>query len=64
MRLDPKKIDLLLAQSCMSLSDLRGTVSPHTIQRIRGGKDITPKTAGKIAKALQCDVEKVVEVTD
>ncbi len=61
MRIDPKKIDLFLAKSCMSERDLRNGTSPQILLRIRREMEIKPKTAGKIAKALGVDVTEIIE---
>lgn len=61
MKIDPKKLDLHLARECKSLSDLRDGTSPQTLKRIRRGEEVQPKTAGRIAKALGCDVADILE---
>ena len=61
MKIDPKKLDLALARECKSLHDLRDGTSPQTLKRIRMGEEVKPKTAGRIAKALGCDVTDILE---
>ena len=61
MKIDNKKLELLLARECKSLSDLRDGTSPQTLIRIRRGEDVKPKTAGRIAKALGVDVADILE---
>lgn len=61
MKIDPKKLDLFLARECKSLSDLREGSSPQTLKRIRNGEEVKPRTAGRIAKALNCDVAELLE---
>nr|WP_317413732.1 helix-turn-helix transcriptional regulator [uncultured Solibaculum sp.] len=55
MKIDNKKLDLLLAQRCMNLRDLRQGTSPQTLTRIRRGEEVLPATVGRIAKALEVD---------
>lgn len=61
MKVDQFKLDVALARSCKSLADLRSGTSPQTLQRIREGHEVMPKTAGRIAKALGVDVTEIVE---
>ena len=61
MKIDLKKLDLLLARECKSLSDLRDGSSPQTLKRIRRGEEVQPKTVGRIARALGCDPSDIRE---
>lgn len=61
MKIDHKKLELFLARECKSLSDLREGSSPQTLKRIRNGEEVKPRTAGRIAKALNCDVADLLE---
>ena len=62
MKVNNYKLDVLLARRCMNRRDLRGNgASPQTMQRIGKGEDVTPKTAGRIARALGVDVEDIIE---
>lgn len=61
MKIDNQKLELYLARQCKSLSDLRDGSAPQTLRRIRQGEDVTPKTVGRIAKALGCDPADILE---
>lgn len=61
MKIDSRKLDLILARECKSLSDLRDGSSPQTLRRIRRGEEVQPKTLGRIARALNCDVTEILE---
>lgn len=61
MKINNRKLDILLAQRCMNVSDLRHGTSPQTLARIRKGMDVTPKTFGIIAKALGVDITEILE---
>lgn len=59
MKIDTKKLDLLLARRCMSLRDLRESASSQTLTRIRRGENVNPKTLGRIAQALGADPSEI-----
>lgn len=61
MKIDTAKLNIQLARQCKSLSDLRDGASPQTLRRIRRGDTVTPRTAGRIAKALGVDVADILE---
>lgn len=64
MKIDNKKITLLIANKGLSsteLSKLSG-ISTVTLCRIKNGSQIArPRTLGKIAMALGCKVEDFIE---
>ena len=62
MKISQNKLDMALARKCMVLRDLRedGAAS-QTLTRIRKGEAVTPKTAGRIARALGVDVSEIIE---
>lgn len=61
MVVDFKKVELVLAQQCMNLRDLRSAVSPQTLTRIAKGNKVKPATVGRIAKALGVPVEQIID---
>lgn len=63
MKIDNVKLDLSLARRCMTISDLRNSISPQTLTRIRRGESVKPITIGKIALALGVDVVDIIENT-
>lgn len=65
MKINNRKLELILARRCMVMSALRGNgLSPQTITRIRNGADVKPVTVGKIAKALGVDPVEIIEMED
>lgn len=64
MKIDKAKIDLAMAKNCFSaerLSEITG-ISTVTIARIKNGsQEPRPQTIGKIAKALNVDVESIIQ---
>ena len=62
MKIDKQKLDCELAKQCKAASDLRRqSFSPATITRIRRGGEIGTKTAGKLARALNVPLERLIE---
>ncbi len=62
MKISKKKLDMVLAEQCKTMSMLRGEgLSPHTLTRMRRGEDVKPITVGKIAKALGVDPEDIID---
>ena len=61
MRIDRQKLDLALAEQCKSARDLRATLSATTITRIRQGREVGTRTAGKLARALDMSVEQLMK---
>ena len=56
MKIDNRKLDLILARRRKSLQELRGNgLSPQTLTRIRRGEDVKPKSIGTLAEALGVD---------
>ena len=64
MKIDNKKLDLLMAEKCLTsekLSKITG-VSQVTIARMKNGtQKPRPITIGKIAKALEIKPEELIE---
>lgn len=64
MRIDKERLEVILARRCTSYRALRSVVSPQTVAKIRGGKDVTTRAVGKIAQALEVDVEEIIAKED
>ena len=63
MKIDNKKIDIAMADACLTMSELskQSGVNIVTLTRLRKGTQETrPKTVGKIAKALDVSVEDII----
>lgn len=61
LKINKKCLDIVLAQQCKSLRDMRGTVCASTLSKISRSEDLKPKTVGKIARALNVDAKCIVE---
>lgn len=64
MRISKAELGILLAEAGITFAELakQSGVSRQTISSIYNGKSCTPKTAGKIAKALGKEVAELLEV--
>lgn len=64
MKIDVRKLEILQARECMDNKELKekSKISSLTLVQIKQGiRNIQPKTVGKIAKALNCDVVELLE---
>ena len=63
MELSREKIDLKRAQKCMTVTELAKAygVSRARIHIILNQREVTPVCAGRMAKALGCDVTEILE---
>lgn len=62
MKVDNHKLDLLLAERCLSITELRSkSLSPQTLTRIRRGEDVKPKTVGRLAAGLGVPVADIIK---
>ncbi|WP_313132816.1 helix-turn-helix domain-containing protein [Anaerocolumna sp.] len=64
MKLNIKNLDLALANACLSVNELSklSGVNITTLSRIRKGtQEPMPKTIGKLARALKCKTEDLIE---
>lgn len=64
MEIDNKKFSVALANSCLTLDELSSlsSVGRSTISRVKNGTQAaTPKTLGKIARALNVKVEDLLQ---
>ena len=61
MKINSKKVEMVLADRCMLYTDLakKSNLSPFTITRMRTGAEVNPSTVGKIAKALGVTVQEL-----
>lgn len=63
MKLDRVKIEIEMANNLVSYSETaeKAGISKQRFSTILKQKNISPKTAGKIAKALGVDVTEIIE---
>ena len=63
MILNREKVDLAMARNCMTVVDLAESygVSRARMNVILNSRKITPLCAGRIAKALNCDVTEIID---
>lgn len=61
MKISRKKLEIARARACMSTNDLyKAGIAQGTWCRVIGTGNCKPETAGKIAKALGCDVTEIL----
>lgn len=62
MKIDKNKLAIALARKCWNQRTLRdnGLISSQTLRNVNAGKEVLPKTAGKIARALGVDVTELL----
>lgn len=63
MRLSREKIDLQRAERCMTVEDLAKQygVSRTRMNVILNQRELSPVSAGRLAKALNCNVTDILE---
>lgn len=63
MRLIREKVDIAMARKCITITELAEIygVSRNRMNVILNAQRITPLCAGRIAKALDCDVTEIIE---
>ena len=64
MKIDARKLEILQARELLDNKELRekADIGHLTLVQIKQGiRNIQPKTVGKIAKTLNCDVTELLE---
>lgn len=63
MRLNKIRFNISIAKKCLSIKELSNLsgVSTVTLNKLKQGNVTTPKTIGKIARALEVDVTEIIE---
>ena len=63
MRLSEQKIDVMMARNVYTVTDLAKAygVSRARMNMILNSREVTAVCAGKLAKALKCDVTEIIE---
>ena len=64
MKIDARKLEILQARELLDNKELRekADIGHLTLVQIKQGiRNVQPKTVGKIAKALNCDVVELLE---
>lgn len=63
MKINKKKLEIAMANVCMNTADLQkaAEMPMPTLAGAISGKSIRPATAGKIAKALKCNVTEIID---
>lgn len=63
MKINRNKLDIALARECKTLNDLKSEFCMVTLTRLRNDREYRPttKTVGRLARALKCNVEELLE---
>ena len=61
VKINIPKLEIALARACKNERDLRSSISPQTLRRIRQGEEVKPATVGKLARALNVDVIELIK---
>lgn len=63
MKANRKKIELAMANACMSLSDLaiKAEMPVPSVKNVIYGRGVKPVTLGKVARALGVDAGNIAE---
>lgn len=63
LKLDRNKVELKMAEQCFTANDLAKAygVSTARIAVILNSQRLTPVCAGRLAKALKCEVTEIIE---
>lgn len=63
MKADREKIQLAMARACMNLPDLSKSAElpESTTKNVLYGRNVRPRTIGKVAKALGVDVAEIIK---
>lgn len=65
MKINTQRLDVAIADACLTMNELskQSRVNIVTLTKVRKGtQEPTPKTVGKIAKALNISVEEIIEI--
>lgn len=63
MKANRKKLELAMAKACMSTAELQkaADMPRPTVNSVISGRSVKPATLGRIAKALDVNVEELLE---
>ena len=66
MKISRNKLDYVLAEQCKNLIDLKESqgFSSTTLTNIRKEREVSTKTAGKLAKALGVPLERLIDTKE
>lgn len=63
MKANKARLEMAMAQKCMNVQDvaLNANMPYHSVKNVLYGRSVTPKTLGKVCKALQCNPSEIIE---
>ena len=65
MRIDRTKVEVIMARECVTFADIAEKIfsNPRTVTR-SFEQGVSPRTAGRIAKALNVDITEILAGDD
>ena len=63
MKGNKQKIEIAMARSCLRIADVSkvGGIPVPSIKNVLSGRNVTPRTLGILAKALNVDAAEIIE---
>lgn len=58
-----EKMELAMARACMNSKDIakKANMPEPTVKNVLTGRNVKPRTLGKVARALGCDATDILE---
>lgn len=62
MRADRNKLELAMARACMNAKDIaiKASMPEMTVKNVVYGRNVNPRTLGRVCKALGVDVSELL----
>lgn len=59
---DKKKVQLFMARACMNANDISkvAQMPAGSVKAVLAGRNVLPRTLGRVARALNCDVAQII----
>lgn len=66
MKANRKALELAMARACMNKKDIaqKAEMPEMTVKNVLDGRSVTPRTLGKVARALSVDPLEIIEKED
>lgn len=66
MKISNKKIEIAMAKGCLTIAQAaeKAGISRQRFSTILNQRNVTPRTAGRVAKALGVDVTEIIDLEE
>lgn len=63
MKANRQKLELAMARACVNANDIaeKAEMPQPTVKNVLTGRNVNPRTIGRVAKALGVDVTEIIE---